>query len=92
MNSKNKIYSIGEASRLTGVTVKQIRNWEEKRYIPAPMRVVCGERSYRHYAEADLNVIRKIKLALEKGFTLAAAAKTAVRNQSEKKEGGNDNE
>ncbi len=55
MKSKNKIYSIGEASRLTGVTIKQIRNWEEKGYIPAPMRVICGERAYRPGKHAQID-------------------------------------
>ena len=66
--------SIGEAARLTGASIKQIRSWSDKGYLPELERVICGERSYRHFREADLEIIKAIKGYLVEGFTLKAAA------------------
>ena len=52
--TKRKVVSIGEAARICNVTVKQIRFWEERGYIPSAQRVICGERSYRKYGKDDL--------------------------------------
>ena len=50
MNQKIKApFSIGDTAKMTGVTQKQIRNWEDRGYIPEPTRVVCGERAYRYF-------------------------------------------
>ncbi|MCF6290678.1 MAG: MerR family transcriptional regulator [Desulfobacterales bacterium] len=59
--------NIGEAARLTGASVNQIRYFAEQGLIPAPDRVVCGEGSYRQYSPADL----------DKDHTLQAAARMA---------------
>jgi DNA-binding transcriptional MerR regulator len=74
-NSNNKPVSIGEAARATKVSVKQIRHWHEQGYIPAPERVVCGERSYRYFNDNDLRIISRIKAYLDQGFTLLSAAR-----------------
>jgi hypothetical protein len=37
---RNHTFSIGDTSKLTGVSKKQIRNWEAKGYIPEAERVV----------------------------------------------------
>jgi DNA-binding transcriptional MerR regulator len=74
-NLKNKpVYAIGEAARITDVTVKQIRNWSSCGYIPEPSRVVCGERSYRQFHSNDLQIISKIKAYLDEGYSLQAAS------------------
>lgn len=70
-------YLIGEAAKICGVTVKQIRHWQERGYIRSAPRIVCGERAYRQYRESDLDVIKKIKKYLDEGFTLQAAVKKA---------------
>lgn len=73
-----KDLSIGEAARLCNVSVKQIRHWHEKGYIPEPERVVCGERAYRTFGIEDLDIIKGIKSYLEEGYRLAVAAKKAA--------------
>jgi len=73
-------YSIGEAARLCGVTVKQIRNWELMKHIPKPQRVVCGLRSYRQYRDPDLKRIKAIKAYLREGFGLPTAARKAAED------------
>jgi len=75
--AENRSMSIGEASRLTGASVRQIRSWAAQGYIPEPERVVCGVRAYRNFHQDDLEVIRKIKELLNQGFTLAYASEKA---------------
>ena len=80
----SKKFSIGDAAKKCGVTVKQIRNWEEREYIPKATRIVCGERAYRYFSEDDLDAIRAIKSYLDQGFTLQTAVKKAAENLSGK--------
>ena len=82
MNQKIKSpFSIGSASRMTGVTRKQIRNWEERGYIPDAYRVVCGEKAYRYFTLEQIEIITKIKSYLDQGYTLSHASKMA-RNRN----------
>jgi DNA-binding transcriptional MerR regulator len=81
-----RFISIGEAARLTGVSVKRIRSWEERGYIPSQLRIDCGQRSFRQYKEADLEIISSIKSYLDDGFTLPAAANKAADENSNRKE------
>jgi len=71
-----KTYSIGDASRMTGVSQRKLRSWEGK-YIPEPERLVCGERAYRRYTQAEIDLIRGIRVYQDQGFTLPVAAKKA---------------
>jgi DNA-binding transcriptional MerR regulator len=80
---QNRNYSIGETARICGVTEKQIRHWELKGLIPPAKRVVCGKRAYREFGSKDLELIRRIKRNLEKGFTLSTAARNAAGKNRE---------
>ena len=62
---------------MTGVTQKQIRNWEARGYIPEAMRVVCGERAYRYFSLEQVEIMTKIKSYLDQGYTLSHASKMA---------------
>ncbi len=76
-----KTFSIGDTSKLSGASQKQIRNWEAKSYIPKAERVVCGDRAYRRFTNEQVEIIRNIKGYLDEGFTLQAAAeKTKISN------------
>ena len=86
--SKDKTYSIGDASRITGVSQRKLRSWEGK-HIPKPDRIVCGERAYRRYSKAHIDLITRIKEYQDQGFTLSAAAKKA--NDGLTRKGGNNN-
>ena len=81
MEKREITYSIGDTSRMTGVTQKQIRNWEARGYIPEAERVVCGERAYRRFNPAQVKVIQKIKGYLDQGYTLSYASKLAMPKQ-----------
>ena len=75
-NRFEKTFSIGDAARITGVSQRQLRAWEGK-HIPQPDRIVCGDRAYRRYNQAQINLITQIKKYQDQGFTLAAAAQKA---------------
>lgn len=81
MEKRKITYSIGDTSKMTGVTQKQIRNWEARGYIPEAERVVCGERAYRRFNPAQVKVIQKVKGYLDRGYTLAYASKLAMPKQ-----------
>ena len=74
MTPKN--YSIGDASRMTGVSQKKLRSWEGK-CIPEPERIICGDRAYRRYTSEQIDLITRIKEYQDAGFTLSAAAQKA---------------
>jgi len=83
-----KTYSIGDASRKTGVSQRKLRSWEGK-YIPEPERLVCGERAYRRYTQAEIDLIRSIREYQDRGFTLSVAAKKANEDLARKGGMGN---
>jgi DNA-binding transcriptional MerR regulator len=70
--SKKETYGIGEASTITGVSQRKLRDWEEKKFIE-PERIVCGDRSYRRYNRKDIDLIKRIKGLQNQGFTLRSA-------------------
>ncbi|MFH1983191.1 MAG: MerR family transcriptional regulator [Pseudomonadota bacterium] len=88
MNHPRITYSIGDTSRMTGVSQKQIRNWEAKGYIHQAYRVVCGERAYRRFTPEEVSIISAIKGFMDKGFTLQASAEKAVKNAASKEGNG----
>lgn len=78
-----KSFGIGEAVEMTGITHKQLRYWETLKLIPLPERIVCGDRAYRRYSEAHIQLFQEIKHNLEQGYALI----TAIRLAREKFEG-----
>jgi MerR family redox-sensitive transcriptional activator SoxR len=78
IEDKKTTFSIGDTANMTGVTQKQIRNWEEKKYIPEAERVVSGVRAYRRFNIEQVETMRLIKEYLDAGFTLKAAAQKAT--------------
>jgi DNA-binding transcriptional MerR regulator len=53
-----------------------LRAWEGK-HIEFPQRIVCGDRAYRRYSQAQINLIAKIKEYRDQGYTLSTAAQKA---------------
>ncbi len=75
-----KNISIGDTSRITGVTEKQLRYWESKNILTDIDRVLCGARSYRRYNHDQVKFIKKVKERLDMGFTLEASARLAIED------------
>jgi DNA-binding transcriptional MerR regulator len=70
---EERLFRIGEVSRLTGVKAFVLRYWEQE--IPAlqPIKTPTGHRLYRR---EDIETVYEIKrLLYEQGFTLAGARK-----------------
>lgn len=78
--------TIGDTAKATGVTEKQLRNWEHRGYIQGIDRVVCGERAFRVYNKEQIQQIKTIKGFLDKGFTLPVAAEKALQNSKKEDE------
>ena len=68
-------FSIGETARLTGVSEKQLRNWERSKYIPELDRITYGDVAYRRFDTEQVRLIKEIKRYLDEGYTLSAAAR-----------------
>jgi DNA-binding transcriptional MerR regulator len=68
---------IGEASKLTGLSVKAIRLYEEKGLIRVPTR--SGR--YRVYTQVDIEILNLIAEAKRLGVTLANLKDVIVYNE-----------
>ncbi|KZM42429.1 transcriptional regulator [Marinomonas sp. SBI22] len=69
---------IGEASKLTGLSVKAIRLYEEKGLIRVPAR----SGSYRIYSKADIEILNLIAESKRLGVTLASLKNVIVYNEN----------
>ena len=91
---KHPTYSIGDAAKMTGVTRRQIRNWESRGYIPEADRILSGIRAYRRFSLQQIELISHIKVFLDEGYTLPAAAEKAkainLQPRKESTTGGSD--
>ena len=76
-NDSKLTFSIGDASKISGVQQKQIRNWEKNGYISIAERLILGLHEHRRFTPSQVKNLHKIKEYLEKGFTLSAAVQKA---------------
>jgi DNA-binding transcriptional MerR regulator len=74
---RRQTFSIGDTAKITGVSQKQIRHWEERGYIGKAERIICGERAYRHFTKEQVEQIKTIKSLLDEGYKLSHASRMA---------------
>ncbi len=59
--------NIGEASKLSGISVKMIRKYEDSGIIPKARR---NESGYRSYSEKDVHTLKFVKTSRSLGFSM----------------------
>lgn len=67
MGTQETLLSISQASKLTELTAKSIRLYEEKGILSPPVR---GENGYRYYTQHHIDELRLIARAKRVGFSL----------------------
>lgn len=86
---KNSI-SISEASTATGLSQKQLREYEAKGFINTPFKVRCGAIQYRYYSPEHIRDIKIFAKYKNQGFTLPMASIKAFEEIGLGKEDGKD--
>jgi DNA-binding transcriptional MerR regulator len=81
MTTQKENYSIGDTARITGVSQKQLRNWEARGYITPAMRIVCGQRAYRYFSRKQVEIIKSMKRLMDEGYALAHASRLAKQSK-----------
>ncbi|MBA7471249.1 hypothetical protein ES707_06553 [subsurface metagenome] len=77
-------FSIGEASKITGVKSYILRYWESEFKLLRPARRESG---HRKYTRKDLEMIGEIKeLLYERRFSIAGAKRHLLEDRKNKKE------
>ena len=62
-----EIMNIGQAAKLSGVSAKMIRHYEQVGLVPAPARTDSG---YRQYSEREVHTLQVIRHARDLGFSI----------------------
>ena len=86
---KNSV-SISDASTETGLSQKQLREYEAKGYINEPIKVRCGSISYRYFSPKHIREIKIFAKYKKQGFTLPIAASKAYAEIDQGKENRKD--
>ncbi len=87
-SAAEKLYRIGEVSRLTGTREFVLRYWETEFPMLKPLKAAGGHRRYR---PQDVDMVLEIRrLLYEEGFTIAGARKHLRENGSRPERGGAD--
>ncbi|HEV2502137.1 MAG TPA: MerR family transcriptional regulator [Mesorhizobium sp.] len=74
-----QMHTIGDLSRLSGISVRRIRFYSDKGLLPPVTRTVSNYRVYSHADAARLDLIRTLR---EAGISLAAIRKILSRHLS----------
>jgi DNA-binding transcriptional MerR regulator len=78
--------SISDASQETGLSQKQLRDYEAKGYINPSIKVRSGSISYRRYTPEHIEEIKIFRKYLGQGFRLPVASQKAFEDLGEGEE------
>ncbi len=79
--STQPVYSMGVAERLTGLTARQIRYWEQHGLI-TPARSRGGQRLF---SEADILRLKEIKRVMAEGMTMERVKAYFARKEAHRR-------
>ncbi|MEJ7901330.1 MAG: helix-turn-helix domain-containing protein [Thermomicrobiales bacterium] len=82
---ENEVYTIRQAAEMTGVPENTIRSWERRFHLPQPERSGGNQ---RRYSERDVEVIRSIQAARDRGRTMDQAIQDVQRYEGHVPEAG----
>jgi MerR family transcriptional regulator, light-induced transcriptional regulator len=78
--TENGLLSIGALSRLCGIPVETLRNWERRYGFPAPSRLDSGHRRYAWHVASRLKLVKR---ALDLGYRPSFALLASEENLDE---------
>ncbi len=73
------MYTIKQASALTGLSADVLRAWERRYLLPPPQR---SEGGYRLYDDASLAIYRRMRVLVEQGWAPRQAAQAALADRT----------
>ncbi|ANZ57454.1 transcriptional regulator [Fructilactobacillus lindneri] len=76
-NEKNYIFRIGEVSKMTGVSPRQLRYWEQKGYIHSERNEKMASRVFNH---KNFMMVKLIKFYLDDNFSLSTSVEKAQQH------------
>jgi DICT domain-containing protein len=76
--------SVGEIARRTGVSVRDLRNWEARHGFPTPVRTVGGQRRYR---EEDCALVEEVARHRRGGLSVGAAIAAVLARRDQARDG-----
>jgi hypothetical protein len=74
------IFGIGDLAKMTGVSARQLRYWEEKGYIEASVSEDC---KVRKYSLRTYFTVAAIKSYLDEGYTLSKSVEKAQLSRAQ---------
>jgi DNA-binding transcriptional MerR regulator len=77
---KRKLYSISEATELSGLSIKRVRRYADANLLPEVERVIHGDRVYRHFTKLDLSMLKLIRKYRDQGYYLKPAVKLTKKD------------
>ncbi len=92
MTSAAPQYRIGTVTRLTGLSADVVRVWERRYKAVTPVR---SEGGTRLYSEADIARLRRLRQAIDRGYSIGQAARlsseqleSVLQDREREREGG----
>ena len=76
-----EFYGSIQAAKRAGISIRQLYHWVDRLRIVSPRLKRFGWREFRRFTSKDLETLREVRLLLEHGYTLRAAAEMVKRRQ-----------